>query len=237
MSERYRDDYSYGYERGFDDGRNSVLRNLRPYYGDNYRNNDVIYSNEKASKKLSEVARAVIVLFKMLTWLLTTVACAGLVIGLALALLWFNASVHDPSNKVWGWTQYSGIVLVISSIVGLAAALFHLIEFFIVLFNKKGWFKKKNLPVVLGILSVILWFCVSATILYVTFGTFTTIEVPGFNFKIINDNLPYIGFLRDITLSSSPTVYLSVSLVVVVISGIIGICCLKSIDKIIEERE
>lgn len=238
MSDKYRDDYEYGYSRGFDDGRNSVLKSMKPNYNYSSRDKDVIYANDKKNKNLSEVSRAIIVLFKMLTWLLTVVACIGLIVGLVMALLWFNQAYQNPSNKVWGWTGYAGLVLVIGSLVGLAAALFHLIEFFVVLFNKKGWFEKKNLPVILGIISVVLWFCVSATILYVSFGAFENFQVPGFNFAEINNHLPYIDFLRNINLiPSNRTVYLAVSIAVVLVSGLIGIWCLKSIGDAVDEKE
>lgn len=238
MSDRYRDDYEYGYNHGFEDGRNSILRNARPNYDYSSRNKDVIYAIDKERKNLSEVSRAIIILFKMLTWLLTIVACVGLIVGLAMALIWFNQANENSKNEVWGWTEYSGLVLVIGSLVGLVATLFHLIEFFIVLFNKKSWFINKNLPVVLGIISIVLWFCVSVTILYVSFGAFENFQVPGFNFIEINNHLPNIDFLRNISLNpNNRTVYLAVSIAIVFISGLIGIWCLKSIEDVIEERE
>ncbi|MBD5445793.1 MAG: hypothetical protein HDR31_00570 [Mycoplasma sp.] len=236
MSDRYRDDYNYAYDRGYDDGYESALRSKR-FADEPRRNKDVIYS-KKSSKQLSESAKSIIKFFKLIAWLLTSLASIALVAGLIMSFVWFGPANQNPSDETWGWTSYAGLVLVVGSLGGLAAALFHFLEFLAVLFNKKGWFKKKNAPLILGFLSTAVWFCISATILYVSFGMFVNIQVPGFDFAIINEHLPYIGFLRNIILSPENfSTYLGVSIAVVVMAALLGIYCLKSINKVIEERE
>lgn len=237
MSDKYNSDYTYGYNQGFNDGRNSVLKNTGLYYGKSSKNKNTIYANDIANKELFEVSRAIIVLFKMLTWLLSIVACIGLIIGFLMALLWFNQANQDPTNKVWWWTEYSGSILLIGSLVGLFAALFHLVEFFIVLFNKKTWFKNKNQPIVLGIISAVLWFYISVIILYASVNIFETSHLV-FNFAEIQYYLPNINFLKNINWNPEfRTIFLVVFIPLVAILGVIGIWCLKSIDNVVESKK